>query len=128
MDHDPQQTSHQWGVFEQALVSSRGYENPLWDVTVRVELTSPSGRTQTIETFWDGGRDWRFRAAARTDDGAWTVVYAPAGGKIVLSTEGVKAGARARWFDPRSGHFRDAGPAAPVFQAPDDQDWILDLR
>lgn len=71
MDHTPQQTIHQWGVFEQALVSSRDYECPLWDVTIRVELTSPSRRTQTIEAFWDGGRDWRFRSSPE-EPGVWT--------------------------------------------------------
>jgi hypothetical protein len=50
-----------WTVLELALQSQRDYDNPLWDVTVRVHFTAPSGKTQTVEAFWDGGRIWRVR-------------------------------------------------------------------
>jgi hypothetical protein len=80
-----------------------------------------------------GAADARqFIAAARTDAGDWTVVYTPAGGAIRLR-DGAADGASARWFNPRDGHWspvnaaEELGDEATYF-APDDEDWVLDLR
>lgn len=51
----------QWTVFETQWEAARDYDNPLWDVTPRVAFTSPSGKTQTIDAFYDGRRTWRAR-------------------------------------------------------------------
>ena len=68
------------GVIAIELTADRDYDNPFWDATVAVEATAPSGRTQRVEAFWDGGRTWRARWRgdesgdwtwhARTEDGA----------------------------------------------------------
>ncbi|RUL88652.1 apiosidase-like domain-containing protein [Tautonia sociabilis] len=73
----------------------------------------------------------RFVAAASTPDGSWAVFYSPRGGTISLDSSKFDRPMAARWFDPRSGAFREAGPVGkgPVsFEAPSDEDWVLDLR
>ena len=51
----------QWSVFEAVLESDRDYDNPFWDVTVAVQITTPSGERRAVDAFWDGGRTWRVR-------------------------------------------------------------------
>lgn len=51
----------QWTVYETGFTSQRDYDNPLWDVDVRVEFTAPSGKTVSIDAFWNGARAWRAR-------------------------------------------------------------------
>lgn len=56
----------QWTVFEAALEGFRSHTNPFWDVTIYVHFTSPLGKRQTVEAFWDGpgvesGDVWRVR-------------------------------------------------------------------
>lgn len=59
----------QWNIFEASMESACDYDNPFWDVTVRVHLTAPSGRPlgksqdrqYTMDAFWDGARTWRVR-------------------------------------------------------------------
>ena len=50
-----------WGRFEQTFKSSVNYENPLQQCTLKVTLVSPSGATNEIDGFWDGGKTWRVR-------------------------------------------------------------------
>jgi hypothetical protein len=75
----------------------------------------------------------RFQLAARTEDGGWTVIYTPLGGTISVDGDAV-ADRSARWFDPRTGTWQAASPerggasGGATFRAPDDDDWILDLR
>jgi hypothetical protein len=66
----------------------------------------------------------RFIAAARTEDGKATVIYAPVGSVIRLKSE---PKGRAQWFDPRTGQYRDAR-VAPEINTPDQQDWVLVTR
>ena len=120
---------------------------PWWTV-----LDTPGARSMTVlRRYFESGPWWRLRpaqeilrtqpgtadvlrflTAARTDDGAWTIVYAPLGGSIELARDAV-GGRSARWFDPRTGSWRSAvaGEALSeraTFVAPDGDDWILDLR
>jgi hypothetical protein len=43
-----------WGVFETAFESETTYENPFWDVDVRVRFTGPEGQVKEVDAFWDG--------------------------------------------------------------------------
>lgn len=61
VDRDQLHIVSKWERFETVFYSSKVYENPFQDVTVRVLLTSPSGRQETVAAFWDGGRTWRMR-------------------------------------------------------------------
>ena len=70
----------------------------------------------------------RFVAAGATDDGKWVVVYTPTGGRIVLDGRRLKEGRRARWFDPRTGQFKEAAGEGDAYPAPDEQDWVLEVR
>jgi len=70
----------------------------------------------------------RFVAAAKTDDGDLAVAYLPEGCAIVLQTESLKLPAAARWFNPRTGEWTNAGKVTETtqnFTAPDDNDWVL---
>ena len=82
-----------------------------------------------------GERDpHRFVAAARKEDGELAVVYLPQGGDISLRLESLKRPAiacweaDARWFNPRTGEWAEAGTfrkATHTFTAPDSSDWVL---
>jgi hypothetical protein len=50
-----------WTRFEAELTSSQKYDNPVQDVQVGVEFTSPNGRKRTVQAFWDGGATWKVR-------------------------------------------------------------------
>jgi Protein of unknown function (DUF4038)/Domain of unknown function (DUF5060)/Putative collagen-binding domain of a collagenase len=68
----PPATVAQWTRFEAEFTSAiESYPNPLQDVRVEVEFTSPSGRTMTTEAFWDGFRIWRVRFSPE-ERGRWT--------------------------------------------------------
>ncbi len=120
---------------------------PWWTV-----LDTPGARSMTVlRRYFESGEWWRLRpaqeilrtqpgtadvlrflTAARTDDGAWTIVYAPLGGSIELARDEV-GGRNTRWFNPRTGSWQAAvaGEATSdraTFVAPDGNDWILDLR
>ncbi len=61
---------HAWQRWEQALTSTRPYDNPYADVTLRVRFTGPDGRTLDAYGFWDGGNVFRIRCAFPTP-GTW---------------------------------------------------------
>jgi len=50
-----------WERFEHEFKSLAAYPNPLQDVTLTVQFTSPLGETSRVYGFWDGGRTWRVR-------------------------------------------------------------------
>ena len=54
---------HTWQRWEHALTSTRSYDNPYADVTLRVTYTGPAGRTLRTYGFWDGGDTFRIRCA-----------------------------------------------------------------
>ena len=60
-----------WGRFEHVFTSSTTYSNPLQEVTLTVEFTSPLGEKARVFGFWDGGRTWRVRFAP-DQPGRWT--------------------------------------------------------
>lgn len=62
-----------WTCFEAELTSKKNYTNPVQDVTVEVEFTSPSGKRSTVPAFWDGGKTWRVRFSP-DEEGRWTWV------------------------------------------------------
>jgi len=74
-----------------------------------------------------GGDDpARYVAGARSDNGDLAVIYLPVGGSLRLKEGVLREGLYAEWFNPRSGQrmpLQSAGHV--VFQAPDQQDWVL---
>ena len=50
-----------WTVQELTFESRQPHHDPFWDVDLRVELTAPSGRSFSVDAFWDGGQIWRAR-------------------------------------------------------------------
>jgi hypothetical protein len=60
-----------WSPFGAELNIERPYENPVPEVTVQVELTSPSGQKRRTEAFRDGEDHWRFRFSPDAL-GAWS--------------------------------------------------------
>lgn len=70
----------------------------------------------------------KFVAAATAEDGSFAVVYIPEGDAIHLRMELLKRPAIARWFNPRTGEWREVGNApepTAEFQTPDANDWVL---
>lgn len=60
-----------WGRFEQSFESSVSYANPVQEATLSVVFLSPSGETNRVIGFWDGGKTWRVRFSPDTS-GKWT--------------------------------------------------------
>ncbi len=58
---DPMRTVEVWNRFELRVTASGEYANPVQDVSVDADFVSPSGRTETVQGFWDGGRLWKVR-------------------------------------------------------------------
>ena len=51
-----------WMKFEKEFVSSKSYNNPLYDVKkFNIRFISPSGRIKHINGFWDGDKSWKVR-------------------------------------------------------------------
>jgi hypothetical protein len=74
----------------------------------------------------------RFVAAACTTSGEWAAIYLPIGQVLHLAAD-VIFGMSARWLNPRTGHWlaAEAIPAKDsriAFTAPNNEDWVLDLR
>lgn len=59
-----------WERFEAEFTSLADYTNPLQEVTLKVQFTSPLGETTQVYGFWDGGRTWRVRFAP-SQPGHW---------------------------------------------------------
>ena len=118
----------------------------------RTVLDTPGALSMTIARhYFESGAWWNLRpaqdllaaqpgagdirhyvTAACTVSGDWTAIYLPIGQAIRL-VPGAVAGASARWFDPRTGQWHAAaaipeGDGRHAFVAPDDGDWVLDLR
>ena len=47
----PTKKVFRWARFETQFTSSGDYENPLQDVRVEVDFTSPTGKTRSVEAF-----------------------------------------------------------------------------
>lgn len=60
-----QKTVVRYGVFEESMISSKQYANPLQDVQVTVTITDPRGNSKEVEAFWDGFSVWKFRYMPR---------------------------------------------------------------
>ena len=50
-----------WTRFEQSFKSSLPYANPVQQATLQVTFISPSGKTNQVYGFWDGGKTWKVR-------------------------------------------------------------------
>jgi hypothetical protein len=60
-----QKTAVRYGVFEESMLSTKQYANPLQDVQVTVTITDPRGNKKEVEAFWDGFSVWKFRYMPR---------------------------------------------------------------
>ena len=69
--HAASRSVEQWTRFEDVFTGSKDYANPVQDVEVTVEFSSPSGNKRTLLAFWDGGRMWRVRFSPDMR-GKWT--------------------------------------------------------
>jgi hypothetical protein len=74
-----------------------------------------------------GGDDpARHVSGSRSENGDLVVMYLPVGGNLRFKEGTLREGLQAEWFDPRTGrrtpsHSVEHG----VFEAPDQQDWVL---
>jgi hypothetical protein len=70
-------------------------------------------------------------AIALAEAGKVYVVYLPQGGRTVLDLTLAPGVFHARWFNPRTGQFgepfRIAGQGKRSFEAPDAEDWVVQL-
>jgi hypothetical protein len=50
-----------WTRFEQSFKSTMAYANPWQQASLQVTFISPSGKTNQVYGFWDGGKVWKVR-------------------------------------------------------------------
>jgi len=60
-----------WTRWEHTFISSSTYDNPLLDVVLRVQYTSPKNKTYACYGFWDGDDTYRIRFMFN-EIGTWT--------------------------------------------------------
>jgi hypothetical protein len=60
-----------WQVYEATWQASKLHDNPTQNVRMAVTFAAPSGATETVEAFWDGGYVWRARFCPN-EVGHWT--------------------------------------------------------
>jgi hypothetical protein len=69
---------------------------------------------------------------ALAEPGKVYVVYLPQGGQVTVDLSAAQGTLSAQWFNPRDGRAGEPFPAmagkSARFQAPDAQDWVLQLR
>ncbi|MFN3422994.1 MAG: DUF5060 domain-containing protein, partial [Armatimonadota bacterium] len=63
-------------LWEATLKSPHRYFNPFTEVTVIATFRSPSGKTWTVEGFYDGDRIWKVRLRAISTDGRLVLMLA----------------------------------------------------
>lgn len=61
----------QWQIYETQFEAEQQHDNPFQDVDVQMVFTAPSGQSQTVAAYWDGGRIWRVRFSP-DEIGEWT--------------------------------------------------------
>jgi hypothetical protein len=89
---------------------------------------------QSILASESGGGPFRL-VAARADDGTFAIAYTPSGRAAAIHMDRLSGSkAKARWYDPRDGSWRDAGEFAATstheFIPPsrgENDDWVLVL-
>ncbi|MDQ1328039.1 MAG: hypothetical protein QG641_1324, partial [Candidatus Poribacteria bacterium] len=70
----------------------------------------------------------KFVAVAKTNDNKCMVAYLTEGMEITLNTEFIKRSATAKWFNPSTGEWSDAGvvnQSIQKFCPTDNNDWVL---
>lgn len=86
--------------------------------TVRFERLEPASRLVLA------GEAWALAEKQRT-----FVFYLPEGGTVRVNLRGAPGPLKVRWYDPRTGAFREAPPIpggkVRAFTAPSDDDWAL---
>jgi len=135
-----------WGERREQPLNHAG-EAPPWHESIHTEGITSVGHLKTFFTslpWWrlcpaqkllaeQPGLDEpeRFVAAAKTDDGTTAVIYMPKGCDIIINTKTLKLPIAARWFNPRTGEWIDAGridDETKRISPPSDDDWVLSLH
>lgn len=57
-------------IFERTFESDRDYDDPIRDLSLTVQFTSPNGFSRAVDGFWDGSHTWRVRFDA-DEAGEW---------------------------------------------------------
>lgn len=61
-----------WNIFEKEFQSSKGYNNPVYDLQLfAISFKAPSGNVTTVDGFWDGENRWKVRFQP-DETGDWT--------------------------------------------------------
>ena len=114
------QTVSLWGRWEQTF-TARVADVP--NTQVVIELTSPSGKTFAVSGFWDGGTTWRVRFMP-VEAGTWH--YRTRSNPVIVKKSILRERLDAQWFNPRTGQrISIKRSMQEVFEAPDQQDWVL---
>ncbi|WP_266362535.1 glycoside hydrolase family 140 protein [Tellurirhabdus rosea] len=93
----------------------------------------PDQKHQTLVAGYGEYTKANYVTAALTDDGTLLVAYLPEPGRVKVDLSRLKgAQVTARWLDPRTGRFADAGKfpnqGIKQFTSPPQDDWVLEIR
>jgi hypothetical protein len=104
-----------------------GQGGAAYEMRFRTTTTSANGEP----SLWSPGAEAAAPRAVgmRSPAGDLAVVYLSAGGEVRVHAGALWEGLEAKWFDPRTGDWMPAPPAAEGgFRAPDRDDWALLLQ
>tara|TARA_A100001037_G_scaffold247355_1_gene229272 strand:+ start:1459 stop:1872 length:414 start_codon:yes stop_codon:yes gene_type:complete len=104
------------GAFDMSRLAQLFESIAWWSLRPDPELL----RTQPGE-----GDPHTYVGAVRSDSGGLALLYLPCDGEVGLAMDRIELVDTFRWYDPRSGAYRDASHDDGQFTAPDGQDWIL---
>jgi len=103
-----------------------GQGRTAYEVRFRTTTTSPNGEP----SLWSPGGDRPAHPiyALSSPEGNLAVLYFERGGEAALKPGRLVEGLEPQWYNPRTGTWTPAEPAAGgVFRAPDEEDWVLRL-
>ncbi|MCW5558671.1 MAG: DUF5060 domain-containing protein, partial [Verrucomicrobiae bacterium] len=108
----PAEDASRWEPHEFSVTGRASVENPFRDAALVGEFVSPSGKTNLVDGFHDGGDRWRLRFAP-DEEGDWT--YRLRGEGVEILQHG-----RLRCIAPRGHGFLRIHPENPYAFAHDD--------
>lgn len=104
-----------YGVFEKSFTISKSLSNPYKDGAATVVFKSPSGVTESMPLFWDGGNTWKFRYSPdQVGDWSWSIdsnsLGLKATGTLDVKSSQIKGGIKANDINPYHFQYENGTP------------------
>jgi hypothetical protein len=104
-----------YGVFEKSFTVSKKLSNPYKEGSASVVFKSPTGVTESIPLFWDGGNTWKFRYSPdQVGDWSWSIDSNSLGlkaiGNLDVKSSQLKGGIKSNETNPYHFQYENGTP------------------